>query len=427
MDRISAQKGVRMNVKDKVVELYSRGYTCRDIEAMSGMPSRQTVSLWAREAGVARPKSHRKRRALELEREDLPEVVGDGPVYPDIDPEDKDAIIYRLQLENDILRGVQEVLKGRALSSSTNREKSELIEWLRANTARPLSELTGSLRISKSSYEYWRHKFENPEPTLRESIADDVERIFREDGDSARGYRFVHAKLAAERGTVTEKAVRDVMREKGLRPVYMRKRRKYSSYAGEIDEAPANIPLNEDGTHDFRAGAPNEKWVTDITEFKLPGDRRKVYLSPIVDLYDTKPVAWSIGTSPDAELANSSLERACATLSGGKRPFCHSDRGCHYRWPGWKRICEENGIVRSMSRKGRSPDNAAAEGFFGRLKNEFFHGRDWSGVGAEEFMVRLDAWLRFYSEERLRLFAEADGRKVYDTIDNHRKRLGLAA
>ena len=416
-----------MSVKDEVVELYRQGCTCRDIEAMPGMPSRQTVSLWAREAGVARPKSYRRRRSAEVSRESLPEVVGDGPTYPDIDPEDKDALIHRLQLENDILRGVQEVLKGRALSSSTNREKSELIEWLRANTARPLSELTASLRISKSSYEYWRHKFENPEPTLRESIADDVERIFREDGNSARGYRFVHARLVEERGATTEKAVRDVMRERGLRPVYLRRRKRYSSYEGELDEAPANIPLNGDGTHDFHAGAPNEKWVTDITEFRLPDDPRKVYLSPIVDLYDAKPVAWSIGTSPNAELANSSLEKACASLPEGKHPFCHSDRGCHYRWPGWKAICEENGITRSMSRKGCSPDNAAGEGFFGRLKNEFFYGRDWRGVTAEEFMERLDAWLRFYCEGRLRLFVEADGRKVYDTIDNHRRRLGLAA
>ena len=69
----------------------------------------------------------------------------------------------------------------------------------------------------------------------------------------------------------------------------------------------------------------------------------------------------------------------------------------------------------------------AAEGFFGRLKNEFFYGRDWRGVRAEEFIARLDAWMHFYSEGRLELFVEADGRKVYDTIDNHRRRLGLAA
>jgi len=413
-------------IKSRARELHGAGLSVREIERELAGPSRMSVWRWTAGAHDG-PGARVKRPARRRRRMELPEVVGDGPIYPDIDPEDKDAVIDRLLLENAILRGTQEVLKGRALGCSTNREKSQLVEWLRANTARPLRELTASLRISKSSYEYWRRKLRRPGRTLREEIADDVERIFREEGDCARGYRFVHARLAAERGPVTEKAVRDVMRERGLRPVYLRKRRRYSSYAGEIDDAPANLPLREDGTHDFRADAPNEKWATDITEFGLPDDPRKVYLSPVVDLFDGKPVAWSIGLRPDAGLANSSLEAACATLRAGERPYCHTDRGCHYRWPGWKRICEEHGIVRSMSRKGRSPDNAACEGFFGTLKNEFFHGRDWRGVTAEEFMARLDSWMRFYSEGRMKLFVEADGRKAYDTIDNRRRRLGLAA
>lgn len=80
----------------------------------------------------------------------------------------------------------------------------------------------------------------------------------------------------------------------------------------------------------------------------------------------------------------------------------HSDRGCHYRWPGWIGICDEHGIVRSMSRKGCSPDNARAEGFFGRLKIEFFYGRDWSGVALDEFADMLDAYLRWYRDVRLK-------------------------
>ena len=417
--------GVRMGTREEVVGLYASGYTCREIESMPGMPSRETVMRWARAAGVARPRG-RRRRERGMGTDWLPEVVGDGPVYPDIDPEDKDAIIDRLLLENAILRGTHEVLKGRALGCSTNREKSLLIDWLRAETGRPLRELTASLRISKSSYEHWHHKALDPAPDRRGPVADEVERVFREEGRCARGYRFVHEALRRRGVRVSEKVVRAVMRERGLVPAYLRRRRRYSSYAGETDEAPANLPLREDGTHDFRASAPNEKWVTDITEFRLPDDPRKVYLSPVVDLFDGRPVAWSAGTSPDAALANSSLEAACATLRPGEAPFCHSDRGCHYRWPGWKRICEAHGVTRSMSRKGRSPDNAAAEGFFGRLKNEFFYGRDWSGVTAEEFMVRLDAWMRFYRERRLKLFDDGEG-KYYDTIDGRRRRLGLAA
>lgn len=84
---------------------------------------------------------------------------------------------------------------------------------------------------------------------------------------------------------------------------------------------------------------------------------------------------------------------AIATLGDGERPVIHSDRGCHYRWPGWIRICKEHGPARSMSAKGWSPDNAAMEGFFGGFKNEFLHCRDWRGVGYERFRERLAAYL----------------------------------
>ena len=184
--------------------------------------------------------------------------------------------------------------------------------------------------------------------------------------------------------------------------------------------------MRADGTHDFSAGRPNEAWVSDVTEFRLPDDGRKVYLSPVVDLFDGKPVGWAVGTSPDARLTESSLEMACATLGEGEAPVAHTDRGCHYRWPGWKAICGRHGLARSMSRKGTSPDNAACEGFFGNLKNEFFHGRDWSGWTAEAFMELLDGWMAAYSTVRLKAFREG-GRTVYDTIDNRRRRLGLAA
>ena len=92
------------------------------------------------------------------------------------------------------------------------------------------------------------------------------------------------------------------------------------------------------------------------------------------------------GSRPTAALADSSLEAACATLAPGEAPAVHSDRGGHYRWPGWIAICEANGLPRSMSRKGTSGDNARAEGFFGLLKQEFFYAADWTGASLEDFM-----------------------------------------
>ena len=142
--------------------------------------------------------------------------------------------------------------------------------------------------------------------------------------------------------------------------VYVTRRRRYSSYLGEISPAVENLV-----NRDFQAEAPNQKWLTDITEFHIPAG--KVYLSPVIDCFDGLVVSWAIGTRPDAALVNAMLDDAIDTLVEGDRPLVHSDRGAHYRWPGWLSRIEDAKLIRSMSRKGCSPDNAACEGFFGRL------------------------------------------------------------
>ena len=223
------------------------------------------------------------------------------------------------------------------------------------------------------------------------------------------GYRRVKAALGTD---VSEKVIRRIMREDGL-VARVPGRWRYSSYEGEVTPAPDNLV-----NRDFHAEGPNRLWVTDLTEFRIPAG--KVYLSPVIDCYDGMPVAWTIGTSPNAELANRMLRDACATLGDGERPIIHSDRGCHYRWPGWISICRENGLTRSMSAKGCSPDNAAAEGFFGHLRQEFFHGRSFTGVTIEGFVEQLDGYMRWYRDERIKL--------AFDTsIAKRRRELGLMA
>lgn len=115
-------------------------------------------------------------------------------------------------------------------------------------------------------------------------------------------------------------------------------------------------------------------------------------------------VSWSLGTSPDAELVNTMLDAAVETVKGDdKRPIVHSDRGGHYRWPDWlSRIAKAN-LIRSMPRKACSPDNAACEGFFGRLKTEMFYPRDWRSTTIEPFIQALDSYIRWYNEKRIKL------------------------
>ena len=144
----------------------------------------------------------------------------------------------------------------------------------------------------------------------------------------------------------------------------------------------------------------NEKWLTDITEFAIPAG--KVCLSPIEDCFDGLLVNWNISTSPDALLVNSMLDDAVKLLSVGEKPIIHSDRGVHYRWPGWIDRMEKNGFIRSMSKKGCSPDNSACEGVFGRIKNEMFYNADWSGVNISEFIGILNDYLYWYNEKRIK-------------------------
>ena len=371
-------------LREQALAFVRTGMRAADVAEMLGISSGAVVHNWAR-AAEAPATAARDRSPI------VPRREGPGRAYDGFEGDLEDRI-RQLELENDILRGVAKVLKAEGPESLTNREKTLVIEELRATTGRSLKELTASLRISKSSYEYQRRAIARPD--RREALRERVREAF-EGANRSRGYRYVTHELRAgdDPVVVSEKVVRAIMREEGLVVAYAKKRARYSSYKGEISEAPENLVRR-----DFRAAAPNRLWLTDITEFGLPGG--KVYLSPVLDCFDGGLVSWSIGTSPNAELANSSLRAACETLSAGERPVTHSDRGCHYRWPGWIAICEENGLVRSMSAKGCTPDNSAMEGFFGRLKNEFFHRRDWSGVSVPEFCRMLDSYLTYYNEVR---------------------------
>lgn len=135
--------------------------------------------------------------------------------------------------------------------------------------------------------------------------------------------------------------------------------------------------------------------------------------------YRQSVVSWSLSTRPDAELANTMLESAIGTLNAGERPVIHSDRGGHYRWPGWLERVNAAGLIRSMSRKGCSPDNAACEGFFGRLKTEMYYGREWSGITPENFMRYVDTYIRWYNKQRIKLSLGAISPEMY------RRQLGL--
>ncbi len=280
---------------------------------------------------------------------------------------------------------------GLDLQLLSNREKTLLVDALKDLYRLP--ELLAQLGLARSSYFYHRARVKMADKYL--AIRHSINEIF-ELNHCCYGYPRLQASLARQCVTISEKVFQRLMKQEGL-VVAQPKRRRYGSYLGEISPAPENL-INRD----FQAEAPNEKWLTDITEFQIPAG--KVYLSPIIDCFDGLVISWSIGTHPDAELVNTMLDAAIDTVAGGDaRPIVHSDRGAHYRWPGWLSRIGDAKLVRSMSRKGCSQDNAACEGFFGRLKTELFYPRDWKATTVEQFVIEVDSYIRWYNEKRIKI------------------------
>lgn len=336
-----------------------------------------------------------------------------------------EAQLAAARLENDALKELMRDPKSGGPESLSNERKAGLCERLRRAYGYRLKDVLACLGMSKSSYEYARRSLERSR-ARKAAVAERVRAAFEASGRTY-GYRRVRASVmaGADGGSpmaVSEREVRRAMREGAMAPRRTRKGARWSSYGGEPDRRPANLPLREDGTHDFSAPEPWRMVVTDVTEFKLRDG--KAYLSPIVDCFDGEPAAWSVSRHPDSSLADSSLASFLGRRPEGAGPLVeHSDGGSTYRSGSWKRICAAGGVVRSMSRKGRCGDNARAEGFFGNLKEEFYNGRDWSQVGFDEFERMLDGYLRWYVDGRLKAFRD-DSRTVYETIAGRRRRLG---
>lgn len=214
--------------------------------------------------------------------------------------------------------------------------------------------------LARSTFFYQQAR--SREPDRHADTADAIRAIFvRTKGRY--GHRRIHAELRRT-GPVAKKTVLALMRRHDL-VCPVRRRRRYSSYGGEVGKVAANL-LNRD----FTSTAPNQKWVTDVTEFRV--GEHKLYLSPVMDLFDRQIIAYRTGTSPTLELTHGSLRDALHTALGAA-PLVHSDQGIHYQHRSWRSLLAAAGASQSMSRKGNCHDNAIIENFFGHLKAEMFH------------------------------------------------------
>jgi putative transposase len=205
------------------------------------------------------------------------------------------------------------------------------------------------------------------------------------------GYRRITAALRQAGETVNHKTVQSLMRVLGLKSLVRPK--KYRSYRGQQADVP-NILARQ-----FQAERPNQKWVTDVTEFNVRGD--KLYLSPVMDLYNGEVVAYEMQKRPRFPLVANMLRKALAKLSHREKPLLHSDQGWQYQMPAYRRQLAERGLIQSMSRKGNCLDNAAMESFFGTLKSEFFHLNRFDSV--EQLQVGIRRYIHYYNNHRIKI------------------------
>ena len=205
------------------------------------------------------------------------------------------------------------------------------------------------------------------------------------------GYRRITEVLHSRSFAVNHKTVQRLMKELGL--ICHVRMKKYRSYKGEVGKVAPNL-LNRD----FHADRPNQKWVTDVTEFNLFGE--KLYLSPIIDLHSSDLVSYTISERPVLSMVTTMLDKAFEKIPDATNLVLHSDQGWQYQHKQYQRMLREKGIRQSMSRKGNCLDNAVIENFFGLLKSELLYLQEFRSM--EHFKQELIEYLDYYNNRRIK-------------------------
>ncbi|MCH4158079.1 MAG: IS3 family transposase [Acidaminococcaceae bacterium] len=206
------------------------------------------------------------------------------------------------------------------------------------------------------------------------------------------GYRRVTAEMHRQNICINHKVVMRLMEEEGLTSKVRMK--KYRSYRGQVGKIAPNII-----DRDFAADKPNQKWTTDITEFSLFG--KKLYLSPILDMFNGEIVSYDISTAPALPQVMNMLEKAFAKVKETKGIIFHSDQGWQYQHTYYQKTLKNHGIIQSMSRKGNCLDNSVMENFFGLLKSELLYLQEFKSL--EDFEKKLHEYIYYYNNKRIKL------------------------
>ena len=209
-------------------------------------------------------------------------------------------------------------------------------------------------------------------------------------------YRRMTLELRNRGYVVNHKRVQRLMKVLGL-SARIRRKRKYSSYQGEIGKKTDNLIQRQ-----FEATKPMEKCYTDVTEFAIPASSQKLYLSPVLDGFNSEIIAYNLSTSPNLEQVEAMLNQAFSE-DHYTNTILHSDQGWQYQHQYYHHFLEGKGIQPSMSRKGNSPDNGMMESFFGILKSEMFYGYEKTFHSLEQLEQAIVDYIDYYNNKRIKI------------------------
>jgi putative transposase len=265
---------------------------------------------------------------------------------------------------------------------------------LAVSEALPVVLLCEIAKVSRAAYYKWLNHQPSTREVENEQLVESIRDLYAQ-VDGIYGYRRITLTINRQRQKeklprINKKRIYRLMQICRLKSVIRRKRKQYRK--SKPDYLAENVLKRE-----FKAEKPNEKWCTDVTEFKY-GNGKKAYLSAVIDLYDNSIVSYVLGHSNNNKLVFDTMTPAIEALKGDEQPLIHSDRGYQYTSTYFKRMIEDAKMVHSMSRVGRCIDNGPIEAFWGTLKTEKYYLNKYDTYEALE--LAIDTYISFYNNVR---------------------------
>ncbi|VOH02068.1 IS3-Spn1, transposase [Streptococcus pneumoniae] len=271
------------------------------------------------------------------------------------------------------------------------RRKTEIVQELMTEFS--LDILLKAIKLARSTYYYHLKQLDKPDKD--QELKAEIQSIFIEHkGNYA--YRRIYLELRNRGYLVNHKRVQGLMKVLNLQ-AKMRQKRKYSSHKGDVGKKAENLIQGQ-----FEGSKTMEKCYTDVTEFAIPASTQKLYLSPVLDGFNSEIIAYNLSTSPNLEQVQTMLEQAF-TEKHYENTILHSDQGWQYQHDSYHRFLESKGVQASMSRKGNSPDNGMMESFFGILKSEMFYGYEKSFQSLKQLEQAIIDYIDYYNNKRIKI------------------------